>query len=144
LSPFLIKKQKKDLRKFAFPGKSIGVIAGSFEETYMRNTSVKSTKIMPFPSNDAIVASLLNRSKISGEEIDVLFINIHTARNMVAKYRELKLQALGEKREITIQTQRDSPLLKVLNRRVKKLVWSQKFSELERRWTLERFRFEDL
>jgi hypothetical protein len=72
------------------------VIAGSFEETEMRNTSVKSTKIMPFPLNDAMVASLRNGSKIAGEEIDVLFINIHTARDIVAKYRELKLQPVGE------------------------------------------------
>jgi hypothetical protein len=72
------------------------VIAGSFEDTYMRNTSVKSTKTVHCPSNDVIVASLRNGSKMSGEEIDVLFINIHTARDMVAKYRELKLQPLGE------------------------------------------------
>jgi hypothetical protein len=50
-----------------------------------------------------MVASLLKGSKISDEEIDVVFINIHTARYMVAKYRELKLQPLGEKREIAIQ-----------------------------------------
>jgi ABC-type amino acid transport substrate-binding protein len=130
------KKLNKNSQKISFLGKNIGVIAGSSEESFMRNAAIEGAKIVTFTSNEAMLASLLNGSKNSGENIDVFLTSIHIARDIVAKYRELGLQSLGKKQEIVIQTQKDSPWLKVFNRRIKKSVGSREFSELERRWNI--------
>ncbi|MDR1303198.1 MAG: transporter substrate-binding domain-containing protein [Puniceicoccales bacterium] len=131
------KKFTKNSQKFSFSGKSIGAIDGSSEETFMRNAGVADAKIITFPSNDAMVADLLKESKNPGESIDVFLTNSHVARDMVARYPELKSQSLGEKREVVIQTQKGSPWREALDRRIKESVGSQKFLELKRRWNLE-------
>jgi ABC-type amino acid transport substrate-binding protein len=133
-----LKKPKKDSQKFSFLKKSIGVIRGSFFEDYIRVANVLDAKIITFAAHGDMFTSLVKEDKNSDHYIDVLLTNSHIARDRIAKYPELESLPLGAQREIVFRVRKGSPWLKVLNRGIKNLQGSHKFSELMHHWVIEK------
>jgi ABC-type amino acid transport substrate-binding protein len=128
------KKPKKDMQKFSFEGKCIGVIKNSFFEDYIRNANILNAKVVTFPTNGEMLEHLLKESKGSDQYIDAFLSNSYAAKDMVAKYRELELSLLGTKQEIVVLAPKDSPWLGTINQKIKKIEGSDKLSETKRHW----------
>jgi ABC-type amino acid transport substrate-binding protein len=137
-----LKKSKIDVPKFSFTGKHIGVVKGSAFEHYIRKANIQTTKITCFESNGDLLECLLKNNKRleNGENtapIDMALTDYHMARDWIAKNPELKLLPLNMKCEIVVLSKKDIPELTRINQGFKKLVGSQKFSEIMRRWGIQ-------
>ncbi|MDR1435020.1 MAG: transporter substrate-binding domain-containing protein [Puniceicoccales bacterium] len=139
-----LKKSQKNSQKFSLKEKSIGLIEGFFFEQHIRQANIQNTKIVAFKSNGELFGSLLKTNKNSSQPIDILLTNSHTACDWIAKYPELDFLSLklandsDNRNEIAVQMKKNSPWLSTINRGIKDLVGSSKFSELMRRWSIEK------
>ncbi|MDR2200825.1 MAG: transporter substrate-binding domain-containing protein [Puniceicoccales bacterium] len=133
-----LKNSKNNGKKISFEGKSIGVIANSFFEQYIRSANIQGVRIITFGSNGEMFENLLKSDRNASNHIDILLTHSHGARDWTAKYTELEFFPLKVENEVAIQIRKGSSWLGEINRGIKSLTGSQKFSDLMRRWNIEK------
>ncbi|MDR2806969.1 MAG: transporter substrate-binding domain-containing protein [Puniceicoccales bacterium] len=129
-------KSGKDLQKFSFEGKRIGVVSGSFFERYIRAARIQNAEVVVWPSHGEMLKSFLKGDKSSAQSMDILLTHHHIARDWIARNPELETLPLKIGGEVAIQMRKDSPWLAIINQRIKKLIGSQRFLDLMSRWSI--------
>jgi ABC-type amino acid transport substrate-binding protein len=141
------KKHKKDAdEKLSFIGKKIGVLENNYLEKYIRLANIQNAKIVTFESTAAMLEALLSgQQKPSNpspkqekdEPLDLVLIDKNTAQHWIAKNPELQYTSLNMTREYAFRVTKGSPLLKTINGGMGKVLGTQKFIDLKRRWSID-------
>jgi ABC-type amino acid transport substrate-binding protein len=129
------KKQRKDAtRKLSFVDKKIGVLKNSYLESYIRSAHIQGAEIVTFESTAEMLGALLQEGK---ERLDFALVDKNTAQHWIAKNPEFEYTSLNIAKEYAFRVAKGSPLLKTINRGIGKILGTQKFMELKRRWSID-------
>jgi ABC-type amino acid transport substrate-binding protein len=129
------KKHRGSAReKLSFVGKKVGVLKNTYLETYIRSAHIQDVEIIAFNTPGEMLKALLD---IQQKQLDLALINKNTAQYWIAKNPELEYTSLNMAKEYAFCVAKGSPLLETINCGIGKILGTQKFIELKRRWSIE-------
>jgi ABC-type amino acid transport substrate-binding protein len=129
----VVPKKYKGNVKLSFIGKRIGVLENSYLETYIRSACIQDAKIVTFNTTGAILEALLS---VPQSQLDLALIDKNTAQHWIAKNPELEYISLNMTKEYAFCVAQGAPLLKTINHGIGKVLGTQKFTDLKRRWSI--------
>jgi ABC-type amino acid transport substrate-binding protein len=136
------KPRKNPSEKLSFIGKKIGVLENTYLENYIRLAHIQNTEIVTFESTAAMLGALLSGQQqhpLQEKEkpLDLVLIDKNTAQHWIAKNPELEYISLNMAREYAFCVAKGSPFLETINCGMNKVLGTQKFMELKRRWSID-------
>ncbi|MDR2812289.1 MAG: transporter substrate-binding domain-containing protein [Puniceicoccales bacterium] len=120
--------------KLSFVGKKIGVLKNTYLETYMRSANIQDAEMITFNTAGEMLEVLRD---VQRKQLDIALIDKNTAQHWIAKNPELEYTSLNMTKEYAFCVAKGSPLLKTINRGINKILGTQKFLELKRRWSID-------
>jgi ABC-type amino acid transport substrate-binding protein len=129
----VVPKKHRENAKLSFVGKKIRVLENTYLETYIRSACIQDAKIVTFDTTGAILNALLGTQQ---RQLDLALIDKDTAQHWIAKNPELEYTSLNMPKEYAFCVAQESPLLETINRGIGKVLGTQKFTELKRRWSI--------
>ncbi|MDR1590783.1 MAG: transporter substrate-binding domain-containing protein [Puniceicoccales bacterium] len=128
------KKHKGSVNeKLSFVGKKTGVLGNTYLENYIRSARIQDVEIVTFDATGEMLEALLG---VRGEQLDLALVDKNTAQHWIAKNPELKYTSLNMAKEHAFCVAKGSPLLKAIDGGIGRIVGTQKFVELKRRWSI--------
>ncbi|MDR0741033.1 MAG: transporter substrate-binding domain-containing protein [Puniceicoccales bacterium] len=119
--------------KLSFVDKKIGVLESTYLENYIRSACIQGAKIVTFNTTGAMLEALLDTQQ---RQLDLALIDKNTAQHWIAKNPELEYISLNMTKEYAFCVAQGSPLLKTINHGIGKVLGTQKFTDLKRRWSI--------
>ena len=119
---------------FSLINRSIGVIAGSCGENFLKKANIQGCRIVSFDDIRTLLLRVLGDE--SGKTIDGVLIDNRTAQDWIAQYPELMYRSLNEPRELAFLLAPNTHWKSVIDQGLQEVMKGQKFRELLERWSL--------